>query len=199
MESATFGRAPVTHPHAKGPPFLGRYTLPVPIPLPESPRLRYAPLVLDDAEFLVELLTDADFLRYIGDRGVHSVADVGRYLAEGPWASYTTNGFGLLALRETASGAPVGIAGLLKRPSLADVDLGYALLPAFRGRGYAREAGAALLALAAAAFGLRRVIAIVTPDNAASIRTLTALGFRAEGRLRVGAADEVDCYALALG
>lgn len=63
---------------------------------------------------------------------------------------------------------------------LEDVDIGFAFLPAFRGKGYAREAAAATLDHARDQLGLRRVAAIVAPGNAASTRLLERLGLRFE-------------------
>ena len=64
--------------------------------LPASTRLTYAALRAQDAVFILELLTDPDFVRYIGDRGVHTLEAAHRYIEEGPRASYATLGFGLL-------------------------------------------------------------------------------------------------------
>jgi [ribosomal protein S5]-alanine N-acetyltransferase len=167
--------------------------------LPRSARLTFAPLTLDDADFIVELLNDPDFRRHIGDRGVREAADVAGYLSAGPWRSYAENRFGLLKISETASGVPVGMAGLIRRPTLDDVDLGYALLRGFRGRGYVTEACGALIRLAADAFGLTRLVAIVAPDNAASIGALERVGFRFERMLPVGdGTPDVGLYARAI-
>ena len=167
--------------------------------LPTSPRLSYAALSLDDADFIVALLNDEDFRRHIGDRGVRQRGDVDGYLRAGPLNSYATHGFGLLKVTETATGRPVGIAGLLKRESLVDVDLGYALLPGFRRLGYATEACDALIRLAAGHFGLRRVVAIVAPDNVRSIATLERSGFEFEERRRLpNETVDVLLYARAL-
>jgi RimJ/RimL family protein N-acetyltransferase len=74
-------------------------------------------------------------------------------------------------------GRPIGMSGLIKRDTLKDVDIGYAFLPAWRGHGYAFEAGVAVLAHAAS-IGLARVVAIASPDNAASNGLLRKLGLR---------------------
>jgi RimJ/RimL family protein N-acetyltransferase len=167
--------------------------------LPSSARLAYAPLSLEDANFIVALLNDDDFRRYIGDRGVRNRDDVDGYLQAGPLRSYAEHGFGLLKIAECATGKPVGIAGLLKRPALADVDLGYALLPGFRRRGYATEACEALIRLAAGPFRLTRLVAIVSPDNLGSIATLERVGFAFERMLRLqGDAADVRLYGRAL-
>lgn len=131
----------------------------------------------EDVAFICRLLNEPSFLANIGDRGVRNLEDAHAYLLKGPVASYRSNGFGLYRLQVIASGETVGLCGLVKRATLDDVDLGYALLPEFWGKGYAVEAGAAVLADAGARLGLRRVVAITDPLNEGSIRVLERLGF----------------------
>jgi RimJ/RimL family protein N-acetyltransferase len=73
------------------------------------------------------------------------------------------------------------------------VDLGFAFLPAHRGQGFAREAAAATLAYAHATLGLTRIVAIVSPENAASIRVLETLGMAQTGTVRLSADAEPVC------
>lgn len=143
-------------------------------------RLTLRPFKLDDAPFILELLNDPDWLRYIGDRGVRTLDDARAYLQNGPLASYARHGFGLLMVELKDGAIPIGMCGLIKRAELDDVDLGFAFLPEFRGKGYASEAGAAVMAHARDSLGLKRVVAITTQDNAGSIKVLRKLGFRFE-------------------
>ncbi len=156
-----------------------------------TPRLALREMDEGDAGRLLVLLNDADFLRHIGDRGVRSPDDALAYLAAGPVASYAANGFGLWAVERLEDGAWLGICGLIRRDILPDVDLGYALMPAYRGRGYAHEAAAAAFAHARDVVGLNRLLAIVSPDNGPSRRLLEKLGFSFERlvRLQPGADD----------
>jgi len=133
-----------------------------------------------DAPFILQLLNDPSWLRFIGDRGVRTLADAEGYVAKGPAASYARHGFGLWLVGRKGDGVPLGMCGLLKRETLDDVDVGYAFLPEFCGQGYAREAVAATLAHGRRAFGLKRIVAITAPDNESSIRLLEKLGFRFE-------------------
>lgn len=153
-------------------------------PMIETPRLALRPLSLEDAGFILELLNDADFLRYIGDKGVRTRQDAEGYIRSGPMDSHARLGFGLDCVELQGGSEPIGLCGLLKREWLEHVDLGFAFLPRFRGHGYAVEAGAAVLAWARQHVAPRRVLAITTPDNAASIAVLGKLGFRAEGRVQ---------------
>lgn len=151
----------------------------------DTPHLRLRRLCAADAPFMCTLLNDAAFLRYIGDRGVRTREDAERYILDGPVASYGRVGYGLYLVALRDGGEPVGICGPLRRDTLPDADLGFALLPAFRERGYAREAAEAVLVHARDALGLRRLLAITSQDNAPSIRLLLKLGFRFERLARL--------------
>ena len=143
----------------------------------ETDRLRLTRLDAADADFIVELLNDPDWLRYIGDKGVADRAGALRYLETGPWSNYREFGFGLLRVGLRDGGTPVGVCGLLERETRDCVELGFALLPAFRGHGYAEEAARAVLAQARERGDPERIEAIVTSDNHASRALLERLGF----------------------
>ncbi|HWK34714.1 GNAT family N-acetyltransferase [Sphingomonas sp.] len=146
----------------------------------ETDRLILRHLTVDDAPFLHALLTDADFLAQIGDRGVHTLADARRAIPERYVASYDTHGFGMFAVVERGGAEPIGMAGLVARDWLDHVDLGYAFLPAGRGKGYALEAARAVLDWAGAR-GIAPVAAIVKPRNARSVAILGRLGMGPHG------------------
>lgn len=143
-----------------------------------TPRLRIRPFVVDDADFVLRLLNEPAWIRFIGDRGIRTVEGARTYLETGPIASVARHGFGLYAT-ELLDGTPIGMTGLIKRDTLDDVDIGFALFPAYWGQGYAREAATALLEHARS-LGMARLVAITDPANDASIRLLEALGFRFE-------------------
>lgn len=144
----------------------------------------------EDIVFVHRLLNEQSFIENIGDRGVHNLEDARGYIVKGPMASYRTNGFGLYRV-QTGAGQTVGMCGLVNRPTLDDVDLGYALLPEFCGHGYAVEAGAAVLADARERLGLKRIVAIVDPRNGGSIRVLEKLDFRFEKMVQLTPDDDV--------
>jgi len=143
----------------------------------ETPRLRLRELTAEDAAFILELLNEPAWLRFIGDRNVHSLEDARGYIARGPAASYVKNGYGLWAVALRESGEPLGMCGLIRRDSLPHPDLGFAFLARHRGRGYAREAAAAAVALARERFQIARLLAITDPDNGASQAVLEHVGF----------------------
>lgn len=143
----------------------------------ESARLRLRRLTADDAGFMLGLLNEPSFLRFIGDRGVRTLEDAQAYVANGPMASYDRHGFGLYLVERRADDAAIGICGLLKRDMLDDVDIGFAFTPDNWGQGYALEAARATLDYGSQVLGFTRIVAIVSPGNEASLRLLARLGF----------------------
>jgi RimJ/RimL family protein N-acetyltransferase len=158
-----------------------------PVNVLETERLNLRQLDAGDAEFILELLNEPSFLHHIGDKGVRTLADAARYIATGPVESYARHGFGLwlVELKEAGVGVPAGICGLVKRDALPDADIGYAFLPRFWSRGYAREAADAVLGYASGALGLPRVLAIVNADNTGSIKVLEKIGLNFDRLVRL--------------
>ena len=151
----------------------------------ETERLTLRRLETGDAEFILALLNDPSFLRFIGDKGVRTVDDARDYILNGPVASYERFGFGLYLTERKDDGVPIGICGLLKREALKDVDVGFALLPQFWSKGYAFESASAVMDYGRNVLGLTRIVAITSPDNEASIRLLSKLGMKFESMVRL--------------
>jgi [ribosomal protein S5]-alanine N-acetyltransferase len=150
----------------------------------QTERLVLRQLKLSDADFILELVNDATFLQFLGDKGVRTLDDACDYLRKGPMDSYGRHGFGLYAacLRD---GTRTGICGLVKRDGLEDVDVGFAFLSRHRSNGYAVESVAAILEHAKTVLGLQRVVAIAAPENFGSIAVLEKVGLRFERMVKL--------------
>lgn len=73
----------------------------------------------------------------------------------------------------------VGAAGFLGPPSEeGDAEVGFSIMPSWRGQGYATELVTALLTWAFADPRVRRIVAHTTSQNRASCRVLAKCGFR---------------------
>jgi len=151
----------------------------------DTERLFLRRLTVDDAEFILTLLNEPSFLRYIGDKKVRNLDDARQYIVNGPVASYERHGFGLCLAELRDSHTPVGMCGLLKRDELPDPDIGFALLPDFWNKGFAFEAASAVLQDARERLKLPRVLAITSEDNEASINLLQRLGFVFQRVIRI--------------
>lgn len=164
----------------------------------QTERLILRWLDTDDAAFILQLVNEPSWLKYIGDKRVRTVQDAENYIRGGPAEMYSRLGFGLYLVALRDGGEPVGICGLIKRESLQDVDLGFAFLPQFWGKGYAREAAAATVVYAKDVLGLSRIVAIVSQDNHPSGKLLERLGFRFERMAAVNPTkEELKVYAIA--
>jgi len=152
----------------------------------EAPRLETERLILrghgeTDLEALHAMWSDPGVARHTGGEPATRQDSWLRLLRyPGLWSLL---GYGYWAIEEAASGRFVGEAGLadfkrdLTPPIGAVPEAGWALDPAFHGRGYAREAMGAILGWADACLYARELVAIIDPDNAPSIRLAAKLGF----------------------
>lgn len=160
----------------------------------QTERLTLRYLQVTDAPFVVQLLNDPSWIKYIGDRGVRTREDAEAYLQTGPMASYTEHGFGMYLVER--DGVPMGMCGLVKRAQLDDVDLGFAFLPQFTGQGYAYEAATAVIHHAQNSLNLPRLVAITAPNNERSMHLLQKLGFQLADTLSWSPDEQVKLFVL---
>ncbi|MEP7191174.1 MAG: GNAT family N-acetyltransferase, partial [Roseiflexaceae bacterium] len=73
----------------------------------ETERLILRRLSAEDAAFMLELLNDPGWLRFIGDRGVHTLEDARDYILNGPVAMYRRAGFGMYMVELKQSVTPI--------------------------------------------------------------------------------------------
>ncbi|HZI65889.1 MAG TPA: GNAT family N-acetyltransferase [Thermoanaerobaculia bacterium] len=167
----------------------------------ETERLVLRRLTVDDAPFMLRLLNEPSWLRFIGDRGVRTIEEARRYILEGPVDMYERLGFGIYATTlKGDDSVPIGICGLVKRAGLEDVDIGFALLPEYWGKGYAYEAASAVMGYAKSVVGLGRIVAITSVDNETSARLLGKIGLRFERVIRLTeGGEEVRLFAWEAG
>lgn len=154
-------------------------------PIAETNRLIISKITLKDAKFFLELANSPGWLKYIGDRNLKTIKDAKVYLQKGTLKSYIDFGFGFykLLLKEKGN-IPIGVCGLVKREQLDEVDIGFALLPEYSGKGFGFESSVAVLKLAKEKFALKKIAAITLPTNKSSIKLLEKLGLSYEKRIQ---------------
>ncbi|MDO5975734.1 GNAT family N-acetyltransferase [Flavivirga jejuensis] len=151
----------------------------------ETNRLLVKKFTLKDASFFKELVNTPNWLKYIGDRNVKTINDAEAYIKNNHFKSYDTLGFGFykLLLKEE-NNKPIGSCGLVKREGLDDVDIGFAFLPEYEGKGFGYESSIAVLKIAKEQFHLKKVVAIASPTNLNSIKLLEKLGLIFEKKVK---------------
>lgn len=133
-----------------------------------------------DAPFILELVNSPGWLKYIGDRNVHSILDAEQYLQNGILKCYKEHGFGFWLVKDSIKNQKLGICGITKRESLDFPDIGFAFLPKYQSMGYGYEAAMATLKHAQKNLRLERIVAIVNKENMASNKLLIKIGMRFE-------------------
>lgn len=137
-------------------------------------RLLLDRLTADDNSFVKELVNTPGWLRFIGDRQVHTPDDAAKYIEKimsNPAIIYWI-------VRLSESREPVGVVTFIQRDYLDHPDIGFAFLPQHAGKGYAHEAAQVVLDAALADPAYPQVLATTLKDNTSSIRLLEKLGLR---------------------
>ena len=160
------------------------------MPVAQSTRLRLRHIQVEDADFVLQLLNEPDFLKNVGDKNVRDRSGAEAYIERGPIASYESHGYGLYLVELIESGKAIGICGLLKRDFLEHADLGFALMPGYRGNGYAFEAAQATIELARTTLNLSKIVAFTANNNMRSIKLLEKLGMKFDNLMSLPGADK---------
>ena len=138
-------------------------------------------LTSDDHEFIMALVNTKGWIKFIGDRNVHSKDDALAYIQR---ISAMQNLI-YWVVRLTENGTPVGIISFIKRTYLDHFDIGFAFLPEFNGNGYAYEAAKGVLAVTGKHPEYSTILATTIPQNLQSIKLLTKLGLHFEKEIEV--------------
>lgn len=132
---------------------------------------------LDDAAFVLELINDPGWRKYISQHSIDSLEKAKDYINERLLSAYEQHGYGLWLIQRSSDNTMMGMCGLVRRESLPGPDLGFALLDRYSGRGYAQEASEAAIQYAIDNSIAPRLLAITLPENQRSINLLERLGF----------------------
>jgi ribosomal-protein-alanine N-acetyltransferase len=155
----------------------------------ETERLTVRWFNQDDAAFVLKLLNDPAFLHFIGDKEVHDLAGARAHIENKLVRSYTDNGYGMNMVQLTEDHTPIGMCGLINRDELEYVDIGYAFLPEFCGRGYAYEAAKAVFNHGKNNLKIDPIVAITAMDNIQSANLLEKLGLKKQKTIKMNEND----------
>lgn len=156
----------------------------------KTERLLINKITLDDAAHILQLMNDKDWINNIGDRGMTSIEDAEEYIRTRFISTYEESKLGFYSLIHKDSQDFMGIAGLVDREGIDHIDIGYGLLPDYRGKGFAFEATQAIYDYGFQELKLEKIVAIVNPDNLGSIKLLEKLNLKFEKMVRLPDEDK---------
>ena len=165
------------------------------IPTLETERLRLRPFAKSDIDDYAALYADPEVLRYLG--GGAQPWDRGRSWRHmaflmGHWQ---LGGAGMWAVEHRETGDFLGVIGFASPEGWPGFELAWTLARRWWGHGYATEGARAALAYAFTILEKDRVISLIHPDNAASIRVAERIGERLQGRIQ-HFGREMLCYGV---
>lgn len=169
------------------------YNYPMNIPTLVTPRLCLRPWAIEDAGALHAILQEKDLLRYFPNTVPPSLERVQWYI-DHQLQHWQERGCGHWAVAGQEAGALLGWVGLEYLPELDETEVAYLLSTRAWGKGLATEAAQAAVNFGFDRAGLARIIGLVHPENAASIRVLEKCGFARAKRIALwGMALEYYC------
>jgi ribosomal-protein-alanine N-acetyltransferase len=165
----------------------------------ETDRLRLRPVTVDDAEFMLEVWNDPDFIDQVADRGIRTKEQAAVAIEEGAQLLFETYGYGPYCMHLKSDDSLIGICGLFKRDNLDCPDIGFTILPDYRKDGFTREAATAVIKYARDVLGLTQLAAITSPGNAPSRGLIEKLGMALHGTITMPGEDSAIClYIMSL-
>jgi len=142
----------------------------------KSERLILSEFTKNDASFFYQLVNEPAWKQYIGDKNVHTILDAEKYLENNIIPSYQKFGFGFYVVMLKEDNTSIGMCGLIKRDWMDYVEIGFAFLAQYRGKGYAIESSIATKKYAKEKLAISQIAAITDIDNEKSGNLLNRLG-----------------------
>jgi len=156
----------------------------------ESERLLIRPTLEQDAELIYQLMNTLQFIKFVGDRNIHSIEAAEEYIRSKMLPQLNTLGYSSYTLITKTDGIKIGTCGLYNRDGLNGIDIGFGLLSQHEGFGYAYEAASIIIKVAFEEFDIRGINAITSKENFASQRLLEKLGLERIGTTTLPNEDE---------
>ncbi|MFT5756957.1 MAG: ribosomal-protein-alanine N-acetyltransferase [Alteromonadaceae bacterium] len=163
----------------------------------ETERLIIRPLRATDTAMVLSLFNEPDVINFVGDKGIKKSEDALHYIQSGPLAMQIKLGFSLYCCQLKGSDETVGLAGLIKRDGIDEVEVGFSMLSQYYRQGYAKESINAVINYAKSTLNINVFQAITSPENNASIKLLEGLGFNFKSKILLPTTEnEINLFEL---
>ena len=151
---------------------------------------------LGDATFILQLVNDKGWLTYIGDRNIKTIPAAENYIQKSLLSAYKKDGFGLFLVALKNTNTCIGMCGLVNRPTLDNIDIGFAFLNESCGKGYGYESAKATIDYALNTLNLEKVLGITLATNIPSQKLLKKIGLTLEKEYTNDEGEEMIMYGV---
>ena len=142
----------------------------------ETERLRLRLFNYDDIQVMFELGSDPEIIRYAENEPLKDLQEARQRLEEGPLSDYEKYGYGRFAVELKETGKVIGFCGIKYIEEIDLPEVGYRYLTEYWGRGIGTEAARACVEFARDDLKIKKLVAMIIPENTASIRVAEKLG-----------------------
>lgn len=140
----------------------------------ETARLILRPFDKNDVDSVFAMRSNTDVMRFIREPQTRrDEAESWINLVSSRWE---TEKIGFCAVIEKSSNQFIGWCGLWRLKETDEIEVGYALVRDFRGKGCAVEAAEAILTYGFEELSFKEIVAVARPENRASWRVMERLG-----------------------
>ena len=151
----------------------------VEIPTIETERLMLRGWRESDMDWYAPFAGDAGSMRFIGGAVSREEAWLRMAAQAGHWQ---LRGYGRFVLEERSTNTAIGYCGPSYPLGFPEPEIGWGLLPAARGKGFAVEAARRTLQFVFRTLGWSTAISMIGPENTASLRVAERLGAKLDGQ-----------------
>lgn len=161
----------------------------------ETERLLVRHFEPSDLDAFAELCADPEVMRYVGNGTTLFRGEVAHWI-EVCRTKYATRGYGTSAVFERETGNFIGYCGVVRAPDSNFDELIYVFHQRAWGKGYAAEAGKAMLEYVFGRSSLTKIHATIHPDNLTSQRVAGKLGMHFDKEVTEPDGERVIFYAV---
>lgn len=147
-----------------------------------TPRLTFREWRESDFKPVAQFFADPIAVHYLG--GQKSAEETWRLMAA-YIGHYQLRTYSYMAVEEKDSHQLIGSVGLWNSEPWPELELGYWLFPAYRGKGYAFEAAKAAQDFAFTHLQLETLVSYIDKENQASVKLAKKLGGRREQEIQL--------------
>lgn len=142
----------------------------------QTERLRLRLFTLADVPIMFELNSDPEIIKYAEATPTRDLQEARQRLEQGPLADYEKYGYGRFAVELKETGKVIGFCGIKYLPEIDLPEVGYRYLKEYWGRGIGTEAAMACVDFARDDLKIKKLIALIMPENTGSIKVAEKLG-----------------------